>query len=51
MSLSVQELLKGMDPEGRARMEELLKNVRTGKGPGGSGGMFGAHLVPQIQML
>lgn len=37
----VQDLLKGMDGEGRARMEELLKNVKT-KGPGGSGGMFSA---------
>jgi hypothetical protein len=36
-----QDLLKGMDADGRAKMEELLKNVRT-KGPAGSGGMFGA---------
>lgn len=39
-----QEMLKGMDADGRAKMEELLKNVRT-KRPAGSGGLFGALLV------
>ena len=33
-----------MDADGRAKMEELLKNVRT-KGPAGSGGLFGALLM------
>lgn len=45
------ELLKGMDPEGRARMEELLKNLRTGKGPGGSGGTFGGKGGPQFMNI
>lgn len=36
----VQEMFKGMDPEQRAKMEEMLKNVRTGGG--GGGGIFGA---------
>jgi hypothetical protein len=44
----MQELLKGMDADGRAKMEELLKNVRT-KGPAGSGGMFGA-LLPHVPL-
>jgi hypothetical protein len=39
----MQDMLKGMDADGRAKMEELLKNVRT-KGPAGSGGLFGALL-------
>ena len=39
--MMTQEMLKGMDADGRAKMEELLKNVRT-KGPAGSGGLFGA---------
>lgn len=34
----VQEMFKGMDPEQRAKMEEMLKNVRTG----GGNGVFGA---------
>lgn len=36
--MAAQDLLKGMDPKGRARMEELLKNSRGGSG----GGIFGA---------